>query len=71
MTLKSRLVLCWVMTVAAAIMAVGAVMADRSTSSHRSVMAASCAFMIMLTGWHWSILPRVPSLTERSDNLKT
>jgi hypothetical protein len=29
------------------------------------------AFMIIFTGWHWSMLPRVPSRIECSDNLKT
>lgn len=71
MTLRIRLVLCWLMTVGVAAAAVGAVMAASSTSSHRSGIAATLAFMIILTGWIWSILLRVPSPMECSDNLKT
>ena len=71
MTLRFRLVLCWLMTVSAAAAAVGAVMATSSTTSQRSRIAASLAFMIIFTGWHWSMLPRVPSRLECSEDLKT
>ena len=71
MTLRFRLVLCWLMTFCVAAAAVGAVMATSSSSSQRSGIAASLAFMIIFTGWHWSMLPRVPSRIECSDNLKT
>jgi hypothetical protein len=50
-TLRIRLVLCWLMTFGVAAAAVGAVMATSSTSSHRSGIAASLAFMIIFTGW--------------------
>jgi len=70
-TLRFRLVLCWLMTVSVAAAAVGAVMATSSTTSQRSRIAASLAFMIIFTGWHWSMLPRVPSRLECSEDLKT
>ena len=71
MTLRIRLVFCWLMTVGVAAAAVGAVMGASPTSSHRSGIAASLAFMIIFNGWNWWMLQRVPSQIECSDNLKT
>jgi hypothetical protein len=59
------------MTVGVAAAAVGAVMTTSSHSSQRSGIAASLAFMIILNGWNWWMLQRVPSQIDCSDNLKT
>jgi hypothetical protein len=59
------------MTVGVAAATVGAVIATSSTSSQRSSIAASLAFMIILNGWNWWMLQRGPSQIECFDNLKT
>ena len=60
MTLRFRIALCWIMNVASAAAAVGAVMGNSPTKSHRAGMAAGLGFMIILNGWHWWMLQRIP-----------
>jgi len=58
MNLKTRFVICWMMTAAVAVTASSTVMSNSPNASHRVWMAASVAFMVLFNGWLWSMLRR-------------
>lgn len=67
MTLKFRTSLCWLMTASVAVQAVGAVMGTSPTTGHRAFVAVSLAFMVVLSGWFWSMLSQHKVKSDRMD----
>lgn len=65
---RFRTILCWMMTVSVAIAAVGAVMSP--PAAHRERIAAGLAFMVLLNGYIWWMLHKVPSLKHESARSK-
>jgi hypothetical protein len=66
-----RLVLCWMMTVAVALAAVGGVMSSSPTPNHRLVLAVSLAFMVLFNGSIWCMLSKSSTERRRSESSRS
>ena len=71
MTLKFRIAVCWIMTISLAAASVGAVMGTFSSRAHQMQIAAGLAFMVILNGWHWWLLHKIPSSNRALQKSKT
>jgi hypothetical protein len=60
---KTGRVACWLTTIAFSAAVMGAIMSDSPTPTHRLVKAVSVSFMVLLSGWLWSIQPPAKAST--------